>query len=152
MIGPRPKPTHLAVVDKGHASRHRGQAVPSSALPVAPERLSPEAKFYFDELVKTIQELYPCSASHTEMLALFAEAKERALHLEHLLKTEGLTQEIVTANSSSIKARPEVAMYEKARAEMKGILIEFGLSPSASRNVKIAPAKTKANSFADLDD
>jgi P27 family predicted phage terminase small subunit len=145
-------PTHLAVVDKAHKHRHNNQPSPSKDWPVAPDRLTEQAKAYFNELVAIIAELYPPSASHEAMLTMYAEAKELSIHLEHMLRVEGLTYMKCGPLGDEPKARPEVMMLERTKKQMFDILREFGLSPSAQRSVKIEKPKSKVNAFADLDD
>ena len=147
--GKRPLPSHLAVVDKAHAHRHKDQPKPSDDKPVAPDYLSCEAKVYFNQMVETIEELYPASKSHTEMIALYAQNKEIAMHCDRYTRdlTVGLT---FKTERGDIKNRPEVKMMQDARAVCKSILIEFGLSPSSQRNVKLQKKELVQNAFSKL--
>lgn len=157
MAGKRPNPSHLQVVDKAHAHRHAGyeQPEPSKDWPVAPDYLDDDEKLIFDNLVETISELYTPSASHTEMIALYAQNRALAKHLDYQLK------HIHCATSYSIidkagnviyKSYPEFIQLQNIRKECSNILKEFGLSPSSQRCVKIEKPKVKKNSFADLDE
>jgi len=160
MVGKRPNITALHVVDKAHAYRHKDQPEPSKDTPVAPEYLSEEAKAIFNELVETINELYPASASHTEMIALYAEHKELALQMDWFLRSidpetgrqHGHTYTTLNKlGEKMIKPRPEVKILHDARVSCSNILKEFGLSPSSQRSVKIEKKKAVENAFANLD-
>ena len=147
--GRRPLPSHLAVVDKAHAHRHADQPKPSLVVPTAPEHLSAEAKVYFDEMVDTIKELYPASASHTEMIAIYAQNKEIAVYCDTYLRTPGVGLTFETSRGD-IKARPEVKLMDDARKMCKAILAEFGLSPSSQRSVKLEKKTETQNAFSKL--
>lgn len=169
--GRRPNITALHVVDKAHANRHYNQPEPSKDWPVAPEYLSEPAKVIFNNLVDTIAELYPPSASHVEMLALYAQHKELEVYLDSFLREDelieiknpitgeyefktvqrGLTYRTKNAlGELMIKPRPEVKMLQDARKACSDILKEFGLSPSSQRSVKIEKKKVQENAFAKL--
>lgn len=159
--GRKPMPTHLAIVDKAHAYRHHNQPMPSKDWPVAPEYLSIVARDIFNNLLETISELYPPSASHVEMLTLYAQHKEVALFLDGFLR--GIDEDTglmrghtyTTKNRLGevmIKPRPEVLMLKDARKACADILREFGLSPSSQRSVKIEKKTAVKNAFADLDE
>lgn len=163
--GRRPTPTHLAVVDKNHAYRHHAQPEPSKDWPEAPERLSDAAKAIFNNLVETIAELYPPSASHVEMLALYAEHKELAVFLDAFLRGYDEEEDKETgelkhvyrgltylSGNGMIRSRPEVQMLKDERKACTDILREFGLSPSAQRSVKVEKKQAVKNAFADLDE
>lgn len=144
------KPVHLKVVDKAHQHLYDyDNPEPSKDWPVTPSRLSPKAAGIFERMVLRIAELYPPSASHTEILAIYAEAEEDYLELSAYIKWNGRT---FTTDNGQIKPYPEVAMRNEAKNTMEKILKEFGLSPASSRNVKMQKKQEKRNSFADLDD
>lgn len=163
--GRRPNITALHVVDKAHKYRHYDQAEPSKDWPEAPERLSPPAKAIFDNLVAVIAELYPPSASHVEMLALYAEHKELAVFLDAFLRGYDEVEDLETgelkrvyrgltylSGNGMIRSRPEVQMLKDERKACTDILREFGLSPSAQRSVKVEKKAAVRNAFADLDE
>jgi phage terminase small subunit len=153
--GRRPTPTHLAVVDKNHAYRHHAQPEPSKDWPVAPDYLSEPEKAIFDKLVNTISELYPPSASHIEMLALYAQNKLLAEFLDHQLRNVYHSTSYTTEDKNGnvlYKPYPEVQQLAVARKACMDILREFGLSPSSQRGVAVEKKKQIRNAFADLDE
>lgn len=154
MAGQRPEPAHLYVVDKAHKNRQFDQPEPSKKRPVPPERLSEDAKVIFERMVDRISELYPPSESHTEILTIYAENEELAIFIDRYLRSRtkdgalvGLTYE---TDKGSILARPEVAIMKNCRNMCKSILIEFGLTPSSQRNIKIEKVKATGNRFNQL--
>lgn len=153
--GRRPTPTHLAVVDKNHAYRHHSQPTPSSDWPVAPDYLNEGEKVIFDKLVNIIAELYPPSASHIEMLALYAQNKMLAEFLDYQIKVVyKSTSYVVEGKFGSVqyKPYPEVQQLSVARKACMDILREFGLSPSSQRGVAVEKKKQIKNAFSDLDE
>lgn len=151
--GRKPLPSHLAVVDKNHAYRHHNQPEPSKDKPVAPDYLNEGEKIIFNEMVETISVLYPPSASHTEMIALYAQNKTLAQFLDYKLKVEyGATSYTTEDKFGNIlyKPYPEVQQLAVARKACSDILREFGLSPSSQRSVKVEKQKPAENAFAKL--
>jgi phage terminase small subunit len=100
-------------------------------------------------MVETIAVLYPPSASHTEMLAMYAQNKEVAIYCDKYLRTPGIGFTFETERGD-IKNRPEVKLMHDARLVCKSILQEFGLSPSSQRAVKVEKQKEVANAFSKL--
>lgn len=153
--GRRPTPTHLAIVDKAHRHRHFDQPEPSKDWPEAPDYLSDAEKAIFDKLVKTIAELYPPSASHVEMLSLYAQNKLLAEFLDHQLRNVYHSTSYTTEDKNGnvlYKPYPEVQQLAVARKACMDILREFGLSPSSQRGVKVSEQKKVVNAFAMLDE
>ena len=156
MVGKKPNPLHLQIVDKAHAHRHVGfeNPEPSKDWPVAPDYLDSDEKIIFDKMVETIAELYPPSSSHTEMIALYAQNKALSRYLDYQLKHIYCATSYASVDklgNTMYKPYPEVTQLQNARRACADILKEFGLSPSSQRCVKISKPATKKNSFADLD-
>jgi len=154
--GRKPDPPHLRVLknDKAHAHRYkdRNEPEPSDTRASAPASLSPDAKVFFDEMVERIEEMYPCSATDSWALVLYANNHEQLLYLENYLRVKGLTYESDTQWGTTIKKRPEVEIHKQCKDFELRILTEFGLTPSSRARVNI-PKKPepKKNPFADLD-
>lgn len=153
--GRRPTPTHLAIVDRAHAHRHYNQPEPSKDWPVAPDCLTEDEKVIFNNMVEKIAELYPPSASHVEMIVLFAQNKSLSNYLDYQLKFVYRSTSYTTEDklgNTVYKPYPEVQQLAVARKACMDILREFGLSPSSQRSVKVEKRAAVRNAFSDLDD
>lgn len=155
--GRLPTPTHIHLLknDKSHQHARKDQASASSDLPKAPDYLNEGEIEIFNDLVKTIAEIYPPSASHVEMIALYAQNKLLSKYLDHQLKCVYKATSYTTEDKLGnvlYKPYPEVQQLAVARKACMDILRDFGLSPSAQRAVKISPPTKKVNAFADLDE
>lgn len=144
----------LLTNDKAHAHRHKGneELEPSSDLPVAPRTLSERGTEIFNEFVDLISQMYAPSKTDTDMIVTYANNQEQLESYEYTLRTEGSTYDFETQYSSSVKARPEVAMLHQCKTLKINMLAQFGLSPSSRSKVKIdkTPGKKKANPFSEM--
>lgn len=163
--GRKPFPPELRLLknDKAHAHRYanRDEPVPSASCAIAPEGLSVDAKYYFDEFVKRVEEMYPCSETDSYSITLYANNHEQLVFLENYLRVEGLTYEEVKyvklgkdkgVETCSVKKRPEVEIHKQCKDFEMKILTEFGLTPSSRARVPQKPKQVVKNSFADLDE
>lgn len=148
---PDPVPLRLLKNDKAHAYRHVGKVElePSKNRAAAPKNLSVEAKFYFEEFVTRVEEMYSCSETDSYAIALYANNHEQLLYLENYLRTTGVSY---TADNGQVKPYPEVMMHKQCKDYELKILVEFGLTPSSRARVPNKPPEKKKNSFADLDE
>ena len=150
-----PTAPHIRLLknDKAHTHRDKDKTdlVVSSDIPVAPAKLSERAQKIFNEFVERIDELGLASEADIDIITLYATNEDQYLHLESILKAEGLTYTSQNRNNEHcIKPRPEVAMLEKCKNLKLKILAEFGLTPAARKRVAIKQ-KTKGettNKFA----
>lgn len=144
----------LLTNDKAHAHRHKGneELEPSSDLPVAPRTLSERGTEIFNEFVDLISQMYAPSKTDTDMIVTYANNQEQLESYEYTLRTKGSTYDFETQYSSSVKARPEVAMLHQCKTLKINILGQFGLSPSSRTKVKIekTPGKKKTNPFSEM--
>lgn len=155
--GRKPDPVGIRLLknDKAHQHRYKDRNEPnfSTERPVAPEWLSEQGKIHFEEFVQMIEELYPASASWSDLIAEYADNEERLRYNRDILKREGQTYESYSEKGgTSIKEHPLVKIVKDCRDFKFKILTEFGLSASSGSRVNIKPKdKPKENPFAVFD-
>ena len=142
--GRRPTPPALRLLknDKAHAHRYanRTEPIPSDSQAVAPDTLSERARELFEDFVRRVEEMYPCSETDMYSIVLYANNHEQLEYLENYLRENGLTYEetryIKTGKDSGIetitvKKRPEVEIHKQCKDFELKILTEYGLTPSS---------------------
>ena len=73
------------------------------------------------------------SASDAAIFDIFVRAYSELTELESYLKTHGKTYKIASGREFS---RPEVAIRNDARRELRGLMIQLGLSPASRGHVE----------------
>ena len=149
MANPR-KPTHLKAV-QGTLQKCRAnpnEPVASSALPVAPDYLSPRAVEKFLQLCSILDGMGIASRDDNDALAMLAglliEIEEDTVLLDSITAYYMPSEE-----SGIIRAHPAVARLSANRQRAQALLGEFGLTPAARSKVS-AGKKAEANPFAAL--
>ena len=149
MARPR-KPTHLkAVQGTDRPDRENpNEPVASSALPVAPEYLSPRAVEKFDQLTAILDGMGIASRDNNDAMAMLAgliiEIEEDTILLESVGAFYMPSEE-----SGIIRAHPAVARLSANRQRAQALLGEFGLTPAARSKVSAGKPK-EVNPFASL--
>jgi len=142
MPGPRPKPTHLKVID-GNPGKRRlnlNEPKPEPELPLPPPFLNADAK---EEWWRVATELYNLKlltgidravlAAYCQAYGRWAQAERAILELQkngHL--AAGLM--IKTTHGNAIQ-NPLVGTANKAAADMVRYAAEFGMTPSARSRI-----------------
>lgn len=150
--GRKAKPRHLHVVQGTfRQDRHGAEAPPQTrALPVAPAHLHERAKELFADLVRIVDGMGMATADHVHNLGMAATSLWEWERHEDVLESLGWTYTTVNnAGSTMFRARPEVAMRDRAMRRAESLLARFGLSPADVGKVA-ASAPPPANPFADV--
>jgi phage terminase small subunit len=146
MKGRKEKPTNVHLLNGTYRKDRHGKQhpQPSTDLPKPPKALSKRAKQIFKLFVKRMEGW--ASKTHTEIIAICAQAHEEAELCNRVLTTEDGSPSFsyVTSNSFGdkiLKARPEVSQRRAAWRQAQSLLIELGLTPASARKVE----KTSGN-------
>src|SRR4051812_10915124 len=151
--GPKPKPAHLKLLE-GNPGKRRVPNEPravSTAMPVAPEFLTPEARAEWDRVVTQLHPMGVLAEIDVSPLAAYCQAYGRWVIAEHViatmaekdLLTSGLM--IKTTNGNAVQ-NPLVGTSNKAASDMVRYAAEFGLTPVARARLAlsvVAPHKSK---------
>ncbi|QIE42322.1 P27 family phage terminase small subunit [Rhodobacteraceae bacterium SC52] len=149
MARPR-KPSHLKAV-QGTERKDRAnpsEPVASTAIPVAPDYLSPRAVEKFLQLCAILEGMGIASRDDNDALSMLAgllvEIEEDAV----LLDSVGAFY-MPSEESGIIRAHPAVGRIQSNRQRAQALLGEFGLTPAARSKVSAGKPK-EANPFAAL--
>jgi P27 family predicted phage terminase small subunit len=140
--GRKPKPTALKLVqgNPGKRALNTAEPQPQRGIPECPDWLSPLAKEHWIEIAPRLDELGVLTLADGHALALLCETfaeyrKARADVVKH-----GATYWSTSEDGSKLKrANPNVAIASDAAKRYRGLLAEFGLTPSSRTKVSTAP-------------
>ena len=134
----KPKPTHIKEVTGTARPDRTNPEEPTSedSLPRAPTWLSHEATEYFTRLASRLEAMGYASSSHTEMLALAADALADVEAADAEIRQQGASYPTTnTMGDVMYRAHPAVARKSDAVRRAQSLLAEFGLSPSSATKV-----------------
>lgn len=145
--GPKPKPTHLKVLEGNPGKRPlpQNEPMPVPVAPKPPAWLDPIAKKLWKHLAPQLEVLGLLTA--VDGAAFEAACQNYAVWVkcEKYLKENGLTVEIKKTNgtgeeyTSYVQQRPEVSIGNKALQAFKAFCAEFGLTPASRTRIDIKP-------------
>lgn len=149
MAGGRPrKPDHLKVVaGTDQPSRMNPLAPrPTKSLPSPPENLTERAAEWFLRVLAILDGMGIASADHVDALAMAAQLADEIQDYTAVLEDVGTVYFVPIFGMFdkddrqvfAPKPMPQVAMRQAARAMLKNILTEFGLTPAAVSKVSVS--------------
>lgn len=136
------KPTGLHVID-GTARKDRmlaSEPKPELARPSCPAWLAREAKREWRRIAKELETLGLLTRVDRAALAAYCQCYARWREAEELVAREGLTE---TTDKGNVIQHPAVGIANKAMAEMRAFLTEFGMTPAARTRINAKPLEDK---------
>lgn len=136
MRGPAPKPTALRKVHGDRKDRiNTREPQPRQALPEPPMDMTADGR---EVWIYTINELGPmkiATAADRDALAAYCEAVSLHRRATRLLADSDL---LIEGQRGNLVRNPAVQMQRDAAATMKSFAAEFGLTPRARAEFKVA--------------
>lgn len=142
MPGPAPKPTALKII-KGNPGKRPlpiNEPKPRVCAPRPPLDLSKEEKKHFRKIAKQLAELKVMTALDADALSMYCVAHARWKRANDELLLDGY---VVTNSMGQDTRSPWIIISEKAFDQMKGILTEFGMTPSSRSKVQVIGGQDK---------
>lgn len=136
------KPTGLHVID-GTARKDRmmpNEPKPALIRPSCPAWLAKEAKREWRRIAKELEDLGLLTRVDRAALAAYCQCYSRWKDAEALVAAEGLTE---TTDKGNVIQHPAVGIANKAMAEMRAFLSEFGMTPAARTRINAKPREDK---------
>lgn len=134
--GPAPKPTQLKILHgEKRPSRIGREPQPREAMPLPPEGMT---KIGLEVWTYTVRELGPmriATSADRDALAAYCEAVSIHRRATRLLAQEEL---LIEGQRGNWVRNPAVQMQRDAAATMKSFAAEFGLTPRARAEFKVA--------------
>jgi P27 family predicted phage terminase small subunit len=134
--GPAPKPTALKVLDgnPGRRPLNHDEPKPRPVAPACPAWLAPEAKREWRRIAPVLERLGLLTEIDGAALAGYCQSYARWRQCQEAIQRDGLTFETATGY---LAPRPEVAIGNKALAEVRAFCVQFGLTPSARSRMQL---------------
>ena len=140
---PGPKPSALKAIEggRGHRtkaekSREARQPLPPRDCPSPPSWLDAAAKRKWAKLADTLNEIGVLTTIDGDVLALYCQAYSDHERLTRLLRDTG---ETAKSPSGYMMPRPEVAMRNRARDDMRKFGAELGIGAASRTKIDTKP-------------
>ena len=147
--GVKPTPTALKLV-KGEKKKSRlnpDEPQPELGIPSCPTELSDTVKVEWGRISKELNKLGLITEIDRAALTGYCDAYGRWADASEVLKKTGL---IIKSPVQGVPMQnPVLPIINKALAEMKGFLTEFGMTPSSRTRVSVPKQKPK-NPYDDI--
>lgn len=136
------KPTNLKVLEGNPGKRPlpQNEPKPMPISPQCPKWLDPEAKKLWKQLIPELERLGLMTIVDGVAFAGICQRYATWVKCEKYLKKNGLTFE---TDTGYIQQRPEVAISQKALADVRAFMTEFGLTPASRARINIKPDEGK---------
>lgn len=134
MPSPKPKPTHLRIVEGNPSGRklNRDEPQPARTTTTPPKYLAPDAKAIWRRLAPQLKKLHLFTSVDRDMLGAYCTALARAKEADAAITEHGMTYETVNQQGETVvKRRPETAIIVEQLRLAKALAAEFGLTPSS---------------------
>jgi len=136
MRGTKPLPTNLRVLtgNASHRPVNKDEPKPAIRIPGPPENLSDEARPYWEQYGKQLAAMRVLSEVDQAALALLCECTATYWMMMGRVRAEGIIVPIGKNGASGYNQHFNAA--NKAQAQMRQLLAEFGLTPSSRTRVR----------------
>ena len=148
----KPVPTNLKILrgNPGHNKLPENEPKPEVVCPKPPDILSDIAKKHWKQTVKFLYSAKLMTNMDIDALTIYCEAYARWSEANEHIKENGT---IVFDDESdtlfSYKTNPYMMVQQKAFDQMKAMLIEFGMTPSARTRVRTVDKASKTDGWDD---
>jgi P27 family predicted phage terminase small subunit len=141
MKGRKPKPTHIKIVtgNPGRRPLNTSEPTPLQAIPDCPEHITGLAR---EEWERMAEDLFECGLlTVIDRVALegYCVAYARWVDAEEAIKKHGV---LVKSPNGFPMQSPLLAIANKAMAQLRGYLAEFGMTPSSRSRITATPPNT----------
>lgn len=146
MAGRKPKPKGLSDLQGNPGKRTKNaEPKPPPGMPELPEHLDDEARAEWQRVATMLHELGLLTVMDRAAFAAYCQTWSRWVAAERALREQG---PIILAPSGYPIQNPHLAIVNQCLKTMRGLLAEFGLTPSS--RTRVAPV-TKKEEVDELD-
>lgn len=139
-MGRPPKPTQMKVLEgnPGKRALPKHEPKPKVKIPSCPRHLDKEARAEWRRISKELLQLGLLTAVDRAALAAYCQCWSRWVYAEtKLANLEG--DWTFTTDTGYESVTPWLSIANKAMAEMRAFITEFGLSPAARTRIQVKP-------------
>lgn len=136
--GPKPKPTHLRIVQGDRPDRiNKAEPRASTKPPRAPEWLGEDAKKVWRRTVAQLKDMGIASEADRDLLAAYCTA---VVNLQRATEIVDRTGIMVKGRRDGVVKNPAVQIQRDAAQLVARLAAEFGLSPSSRTRLRSTDA------------
>lgn len=134
--GRKPKPTAQKKLagNPGKRALPENEPVPPIGLPEPPAHLDDVAKAEYFRVGRMLEAMKLVTPLDGAMLAIYAQNYSRWVDAENNVRELGFM--VKSPNGFPVQ-NPYLAVANRAMREMRGVLVEFGMSPSSRTRVRV---------------
>lgn len=149
MPGRKKKPSALSIIQGNPGKRplNDKEPKPKAEAPRCPSILSPDAKKHWRTIVKQLAAAKIMTKLDTDALAIYCEAYARWADANAHLQKFGI---VVKTPKGWPMQSPYLSISNKAFEQMKGMLSEFGMTPSSRTKVSVVDEGKGGDGWGDL--
>lgn len=146
--GGKAKPTALKLLQGNPGKRPLNEAEPKPEpeIPSCPEHLDEEAQREWERMAGRLSDLGLLTGIDRAALAAYCLAWSRWVQAEEAVRETGLL--LQSAKTMVFYQNPMVAIANRAQAEMRRWIQEFGMTPSSRSGMKVTESNEKKNPLA----
>lgn len=140
MPGPPRTPTALRLV-KGNPSKralNKNEPKPPSGVPLIPKHFNKQEKYWFKRVAQELDGMGVITTLDGMALELLIGAYVEWRKHRDYIDQEGETYTVTTMSGDVlIKSHPRVAMLADAWKRLRGMMAEFGMTPSSRSKIDV---------------
>lgn len=148
MAGRKPKPTALKIVtgNPGKRPLPENEPKPKQADLSVPDGLSVEASKHWQVVARQLHDARILTELDTHALCLYCEAYSKWMEANNNIAKYGMV--VKSPNGFPVQS-PYLSISNKAFEQMKGIMVEFGMTPSSRTRVQAAELEEPVSEWID---
>lgn len=135
--GRPPKPTALKELAGNPGKRPLNQREPKPTVkaPSCPSYVQGEGRKEWRRVARLLVQLRVLTEADRSALAMYCMAYSRWVEAEAKIREEGM---IVVSSNGYVRQNPYVLIAGEAMRQMRGLLSDFGMTPSSRAKVQVA--------------
>jgi P27 family predicted phage terminase small subunit len=140
MRGRKPTPTalHLLRGNPGKRKRNRREPTPPVEQLAPPAWLAPEAQHEWTRLAPLLTKLGVLTATDADALAAYCEAWTTWKQATQRIRQDGMVLKKNVKGVEVLGISPYMKIAHHAMSQMRALLVEFGMTPSARARIHTA--------------
>jgi P27 family predicted phage terminase small subunit len=139
-----PKALQLAKGNPGKRPMNDEEPVPKFEMPKCPDFLDETAREEWFWISQELFEMGVLALTDKTALAMYCQSFSRWAQAEEFLQREGF----IVEGERGTKINPYISIAQRAMADCRALLSDFGLTPSSRANLKVGKEKGALDPFA----
>lgn len=149
MVGRKPKPTHLKILEGNPGKRpiNTNEPKPRPIAPKCPRGLSAAAKREWERVAPLLERCGLLTEIDMAALAAYCTLYGRWIEAETTVRKEGL---IILSPNGYPQQSPHLQIANRCLDQMKTYLVEFGMTPSSRTRISVNSSESSEDPMESL--